>query len=143
MSFLAIRKTLIQAYTDGGFNLPTAYDNRTFQPKGCNPWAQVFIVNNMPEVDTLGDHGENEHTGFLQIDINYPVNCCDGDALEKVDEITNYFYIGRRFNLDGQEIFINSSGYNRPDTQSAEWYRLVITVYWTAKTKRIKHGRRK
>ena len=138
MSFSGIRATLIKAYVDGNFNLPTAYDNRSFEPKGYNPWAQIFIVNNMPEVATLGDHGENEHTGFLQIDLNYPINCCDGDALEKVDEITNYFHIGKRFNLDDQSIFINSSGYNRPSNQPAEWYRLVITVYWTARTRRIK-----
>ncbi|MGI0119688.1 phage tail terminator-like protein [Zooshikella sp. RANM57] len=138
MSFLAIKKTLLKAYLDGGFNLPTAYDNRSFEPEGGQPWAQVFINNNMPDPVTLGDKGENEHTGFLQIDINYPINAGDGDALEKADEITNYFHIGRPFNFEEQSIFIKSSGVNRLSDQPAEWYRLVITVNWSARTRRIK-----
>ena len=68
-----IAECLVKAYLDGGFNLPTAYENRAFSKPGPDePWAALFLLPDKPRPVTLGPHGEDEHRGILQVDLHYP-----------------------------------------------------------------------
>jgi hypothetical protein len=129
-----IRAALAAAYESLDLHLDTAHENRPFKP-GNSPWASLFLAPNAPAVATLGDGGEDEHTGFLQIDLNYPQHTGTAGVLETADKIRAYFVAGRRLVYDGQEVLIRSSG-RTAGVNVDGWYRVSMTIFWTARTNR-------
>ena len=125
----------MQAYTDGEFSLPVAYENRPYEPIPGTAWSQIFVVHAQPSVNTMGDGGQDLLTGFLQINLNYPASEGDGSAKQKATAIREYFYAGRVFTYSGQDVFISNAG--RGVTRNDDsWYQVVITINWQARVSR-------
>lgn len=83
-----IAECLVKAYLDGGFNLPTAYENWAFSKPGPDePWAALFLLPDKPRPVTLGPHGEDEHRGILQVDLHYPLNSGTAGINAKYNEL--------------------------------------------------------
>lgn len=135
MSLTNIKATLVNAYVTGGFGMPTAYENKHFTPDNDSAWAAVSIVPNQPSVATLGDDGTDNHDGFLQIDLNYPLNGGDGAVLAKADEIRAYFKAGARFRYGGQTVVITSCGRSH-GREVRGMYQMILTINWYARTAR-------
>lgn len=130
-----IDAALIQAFTDGAFGLSAAYENKKFNPVPDTAWCRLFIVPNQPVVNTMGDGGEDLITGFLQVNLNYPVGTGAGDAKQKATEIRNYFHAGRVFTYAGQDVFITNAG--RGIARNIDsYYQVVITINWQARVQR-------
>jgi hypothetical protein len=132
VSLANIRAALVDAYESLNLELETAHENRPFTP-GADPWAALFVVPNAPAVATLGDGGEDEHSGFMQIDLNFPQHTGTSEVLAAADEIRAYFVAGRRLIYEGQEVLIRSSGRSAGLNVNG-WYRVSMTVFWTART---------
>jgi hypothetical protein len=132
VSLANIRAALVEAYESLHLHLDTAHENRPFSP-GADPWAALFVIPNQPAVATLGNGGEDEHTGFMQIDLNYPLHGGTAAALETADDIRAYFAAGRWLEYDGQRVLITSSGRAR-GVEVNGWYRVSMTINWTART---------
>lgn len=135
MSFTNIKAALINAYISGGFSLSTAYENKKFKAEKNTPWAAVFIVPNQPSVATLGDSGTDAHDGFLQINLNYPPDCGDGEILKKADEIGAYFRAGSSFEYDSQQVTISSCGRSQGNNVD-DMYQIILTINWYARVQR-------
>jgi hypothetical protein len=135
MSLTNIKGALVSAYVAGAFGLPTAHENKIFKPVTGTPWASLFVVPNQPSVGTLGDAGEDNHDGFLQIDLNYPLNKGDGEALSKSDEMRDYFKAGSRHVHSGQVVTVTNCG-RSIGRQVDGWYRITLTINWYARTAR-------
>ena len=135
MSLSNIKSALVNAYVTGGFGVPTAYENKNFEPDNSNAWAAVSLVPNQPSVATLGDSGTDSHDGFLQIDLNYPLDGGDGDALAKADEIRTHFKAGAKFSYGGQTVVISSCGRSR-GREVQGMYQIILTINWYARTAR-------
>lgn len=134
MSLSSIRAALISGYNEVGLDLDTAYENRSFLP-GEYPWASAFLIPNIPDAVTVGIGGEDEHSGFLQVDLNYPLNEGTAHILEAADQIRAHFVAGRKFTHDGQEVLIRSCG-RSTGLEINGWYRISMTINWTARTLR-------
>ena len=142
MSLQKIETALRTAYRAGGFfaDENTAFENQAFEPTPGTPWAQLFLVPSQPSAASLGDSGLDEHTGFLQIDLNYPINEGTGAINIKADEIRAHFKAGARFvddefSQDPQSVLIRSCGRSNGRNVNG-WYRVSITVFWSAWTQR-------
>lgn len=135
MSLAKIDKAAIKAYVDGGFGLPTAYENVDSDHKTDETYAEVFNVPNQPETITLGKDGLDGHNGFLQINLNYPRLTGRKDALEKCDEIRRHFFHGAKFNYQDQFIFIRNCGRSQGRIVNG-MYQIIITINWTARSAR-------
>jgi hypothetical protein len=130
-----IDAALVQAFTDGAFGLSVAYENKKFEPVPGTPWSQLFIAPNQPFVNTMGDGGEDLITGFLQVNLNYPVGTGAGDAKQKATEIRDYFSAGTVFTYNGQDVFITNAG--RGIARNIDsYYQVVITINWQARVQR-------
>lgn len=134
MSFNNISQTLLQAYVDGEFGLPTAYPNRIFTPTS-DPWAKVSIIPNQPSAASLGEDGTDEHDGIMQIDLNYPLKNGNGQVLEKAEEIRALFKAGYSKTHNQQAITVRSCGYNS-GSESEGYFRVIVTIQWYARTPR-------
>ena len=135
MSQSDIKAALIQHYLAGRFGLKTAYENREFEPQDGTPWARLTFIPAQPSVASLGDAGEDLHSGVFQIDLFYPSGTGDGEASTKADAIRASFRAGFSFSYNGQVVTVRSCGRGsgRPDPP---WYRLTISVTWYAYTRR-------
>lgn len=131
MSRNKARAALTQAWKDGGFGLETAYENAKFTP-GSAAWAEFWVVFDSTVSATLGTHGENETTGFVQVDLYYPLDKGSGDITTKADAICDYFQLGRSFSYDGQYVTIQKIDYSpaRPDGGR---HRLTLTIHFYAR----------
>jgi hypothetical protein len=135
MSFSKISGALITAFEGGDFGLPTAHENIDYDPTPGTAWAEVFIIPNQPTVGTLGAAGEDNHTGLMQIDLNYPPDSGSKAAIDKADEIRALFKAGSRFSYSGQLITVLSCGRSR-GVKAGGWFRVSMTINWYAFTAR-------
>lgn len=95
MSLVKINAALVSAYQALGLNLPTAYEMRDFTPPSSGMWARVLNAPATRSVRTLGDGGEDNITGFFQVDIFTPENSGTAPVLRVMDRVHEYFKIGR------------------------------------------------
>lgn len=132
MSRNKTRAALTQAWVDGNFSLDTAYENKKFDKPAALPWAEFWVVFDSTNSVTLGTHGENETTGFVQVDLYYPLDKGSGDITTKADAICEYFQLGRSFSYQGQYVTIQKIDYSpaRPDGGR---HRLTLTIYFYAR----------
>jgi len=130
-----IDTALQQAFMDGAFGLPIAYENRDYNPLPGTPYAALYVIPNQPSVNTLGDGGQDLITGIMQVDLNYPVGSGTGVAKQMATTIRDYFKAGTVFTFSGQDVFIVSSGRGiGGDVDS--FYRLSNTIFWQARVTR-------
>jgi len=130
-AFKNISQALIDRYRAGAFftDALTSYENAAFvKPSITTPWASVFIVPNQPSVESFEADG---HTGFMQVDVNYPANTGTGAAITKADSVAQYFKAGTRIAYGGQQVQIQSCGRSQGRPVDG-WYRVSLTINWTA-----------
>lgn len=133
-----INAALISAYQAAVVpTLPTAYDARDFTPPASAPWAKVTNVPADKYVHTLGSSGEDNVTGFFQIDYFVPENDGTGRISGYADATLEYFKNGRRFFYGGQEVKVRRSSLTpiRRDSDSAS-NRITLSIYWDAPSSR-------
>jgi hypothetical protein len=136
MSLQNIRSALAQAFQSGGFGLPVVYENAPRSTQANAPWAEFFFIPNQPVVRTLGDQGQDEHTGIVQINLNYPLHEGPGRVLQKADQIRAVFKAGAAFTHTGQVVHIRSSGLSRAPQIEGGFFQCIFTIQWRANTAR-------
>lgn len=138
-AFSAISQALINQYrASGAFtDLLTLYENEAFntttkpKPSISTPWGAVFIVTNQPTPESAGAGGMDGNTGFMQIDLNYPINAGSGAIVSKADAVAQYFKAGTRLAYSGQQVQIQSCGRSQGRPVDG-FYRVSMTINWTA-----------
>lgn len=156
MRNLDIRNALVLSYIEGDFGLPAAYPNKKpntalEQAQANNqPWAALLVVPSQPGVATCGDAGQDRHDGFLQIDLNHPLNDGDIPAITLADQIARRYKAGTRFDApalsetliadfqaqeflvwEPLEVLIRSCGYQQP-RRVENWSRTTMTIFYSA-----------
>lgn len=132
MSDANVRSALTQAFVNGAFfsSSNVAWENKKFDPP-ANPWARFTYIPNQPEVATLGDEGQDELTGILQIDLNYPQDNGLKDVSDKYESIRTIFAPGNIFTHAGQWVRISSCGRSHGRIVD-NYYRVTITIMFYA-----------
>lgn len=127
-----IRSALMAAYQSANIGLPTAFPNKKFdQPSGDEAWAQLFVLTGTSEPETLGDAGEDFHSGILQINLNYPANDGEGAVLGTADELATHFRAGQRSTHEGQEVIFRGASRNGGRLVNG-WWQVIVSVSWYA-----------
>lgn len=127
-----IRSALMAAYQAASTGLDTAYPNKKFdQPSGDTAWAQLFVLTGQSEPETLGDKGEDYHSGILQINLNYPVNKGEGAVTAMADTLSTHFRAGQRSAHNGQEVIFRGASRNGGRVVNG-WWQVIVSVRWYA-----------
>ena len=132
--FSHIQSALIKSFTDGDHNLDVAYPNISFTPKINTEYAQLFIIPNQPYAVTLGNNGEDEYTGIMQINLNYPVNTGTLKINLKREEILARYKAGMKYKYEDQSVLITSAGQSAVGQVVDNYYRIPLTIEWIART---------
>jgi hypothetical protein len=98
-------------------------------------WIQLHNVRVQTLPATLGDKGEDNNSGFLQIDFNYPKGKGTGIILQKADEFANYFTAGKALLYNAQEVKVVSTSLSS-GRYVGGYYRLSLTITYYARTTR-------
>ncbi len=138
MSIEAITKALRQAVVDANLGIYTTYENRETgdRPSG-QMWASVVNFPADNYVATLGDNGEDNVTGFLQITLFTPEGQGTYTALRKVDQLLTHFKNGRVFSSGDQHVKIRRSQLTplRPDSSMAG-SSTTVSIFWDSRKQR-------
>lgn len=135
-----IEKALMQGMLDANIGLPMSVENSPFdKPADGAPWAAYWFVpaegSSSVRAITLGDAGEDQHTGIVQLDINYPLRQGVNPARAKLDEIVPYFPIGKKVTFGMASVTISSCSRSR-GREVEGWYRVSMTLSWYARVPR-------
>lgn len=116
--------------------MPGVYENATYEPEADQAWFEFYYIPNAPVVVTMGDAGFDEHTGIVQINLNYPLNAGSGSALAMADQIRALFPAGSRHTFNTQTVKVRSCGVTGAGQLVNGYYQLILTITYTARTTR-------
>jgi hypothetical protein len=134
-NYTDIEKALIAGVLAVDAVTPIAYPNDVLESKPDGLWLQLFNLRGSSGVATLGDAGEDNHPGVLQIDINYPENKGSKEVLSKGDEFSDYFKAGSALTYNSQIVRILSCSLG-PGRYVGGYYRLSLSISYYARTVR-------
>lgn len=131
MSLLDVQTALTAAAVAALSGIPTEYENGQFTKPTRDKWAKLSFLPNVPSVVTLGDEGQDEADGILQIDLNYPQGTGDAEARADFEELRAAFPAGTYYTSDGQSVMVMNCGRSQGRLVD-QWFRVSTTIYWTA-----------
>lgn len=134
---LQLRAALVKAVADSPLGLPLAAQNVAFAKPtdGVTPWAAVYYMPNDPSVATLGEDGEDQIDGLLQVDLNYPLGQGEGPSLQAVGRLSAHLLAGTRVRYGDVEATILRCG-ARPGREDSGWWRTTVRIAWYARVPR-------
>lgn len=136
--YIDIEKALIQAFRATNLEeTPTSYPDVVLS-EDQKPDGLWFALHNMRSESTpvtLGDKGEDNHPGFLQIDINYPDGKGSSFVLTEAGRIAAEFPSGRTLIYNSQKVRITSSSLS-PGRLVGGYYQVVLTIYYYSRSTR-------
>ncbi len=134
MSQTDIKKALVTALKAVDLNsLPLNFDNMTSSE--VVPYGDVYLFFTQPDVATLGADGEDAQAGYLQINLNMPIDEGDSATFILSDTLAAEFKAGSRCFFGDQQVTIMNCGKGSGMTRDGK-YITPITINWYARTRR-------
>lgn len=135
-NFFGIEKTLLMAVEQVDSETPlTRFGDEIGKHKPDGLWLQLFNLRGDSVPVTLGDQGEDENRGVLQIDVNFPKGRGTGTVTKKADEFANFFTAGKSLSYNAQVVKIVSCSLN-PGRYVGGYYRVSLSIRYYARTTR-------
>lgn len=137
MNFAKIDSAIVKAWIACGQfqDGTTQYENKDFTPPAKKAWARLTNIRSQPTPVTIGECGYDEHLGFLQVDMFFPLNSGKGPSMQMADTIARFFKPGQSFDHETQCVLITSCGCSDSRNEGG-WYRTIITINWSAQVQR-------
>lgn len=95
-------------------------------------WLKFNVVRGNTTPATLGLQGQDNHNGFVQIDVNVPTGLGTGQVLKVADKIKKYYRAG--LNVGPATVGSSSVSSGR---FVGSWYRVSVTVFYYSRIARI------
>jgi hypothetical protein len=136
--FFKIEKALVDAVNDLELGIPMSQPNIELSDaaKANGPWGAIHVLNAGTSVATLGDYGEDDNQGVLQVDINVHINTGSGTLLALCDKICSAFTSGKALQYSEQTVKITASSISGIRNVGG-FARRSVSVRFYARTKRI------
>ena len=127
---------MINAVRDSVAEVPATLPN---YPLTDYPETGVWVaIHNIPVSSlpvTIGPHGEDEHIGIIQVDINQRKGSGSGDIFDIVDRIAGIFTNGTHVHYTGGLCRVKSSSLT-PAREFGGWYRVSLSITYYSRTSR-------
>lgn len=133
MGIFEIEKALFKKVEDSQLGIPRNYPNYPGESEA--PYANISVTHSDPVPVTLGKTGEDNHTGFLQIMLKYPLNEGNSDAMTLSQSLCTIFQAGVKCIYQGQVVNVTRAGIGAA-MEIDDLYCIPVTVYWYARVRR-------
>lgn len=134
-NYTGIEKAIFKALQSVDSVTPCGFPGAELEAYPEGLWLQLFNMRAESAPITLGDKGEDNHPGVLQIDINYPKGHGTGHVLQKADELAAFFTAGKSLSYNTQEVKVQSSSLSS-GRYVGGYYRVSLTINYYARTTR-------
>lgn len=134
-NYTGIESNLIKAVEAVDSVTPMGYPDNELADKPDGLWLQLHNMRAPSTPVTLGDKGEDNHPGFLQIDINSPQNKGTKVVLAKADELAQFFTAGKLLLYNAQTVKVLSCSLSA-GRYVGGYYRISLTINYYARTQR-------
>lgn len=111
-----------------------AWPNRLFTPPG-GLWVRVSYLPAPTSQKSLGNEGEDELKGILQLDVNTPTNIGDKAQADLLILLESYFVPGRSFTHDSQTVIFTAADRSNGRVVDSNW-RVSLSVSFYGRYKR-------
>ena len=139
MSVSKVRKAFVGAVKDQVALLdpvlPVAWPNVKFNPPSNSPWLAFHWVPADSGAATMGDGGEDELVGFVQVDVNVPQDSGEAATETVLTALENHFIAGREVINDSQVATVVSSSRSSGRAVDPYW-RTSLTINFYARITR-------
>ena len=135
MAQFDIRKALAAKLESLSLGIQLNYPNVKSKDPNKAPAGDVTFIFNQPSAATLGEGGEDNHDGFVQVLLKYPLGKGDKAIMEMADTIRNALTAGTKCQYGSQEVTIQNCGVGVFDELDGK-YVTPITINWYARTRR-------
>lgn len=130
MSLVLVRQALEVALAAMSPALATAWENAPFTPVDGTPYQAVFLMPVRPEHAEIGR--AYTERGYLQINLNYPLDAGPSAAAMRAELIRSTFYRGRSFTADEVVTHIEETPEIGPGRTEDNVYFLPVKVRFYA-----------
>jgi len=132
MSVNTVRAQLIGRLGCVGLGWPVRWENVAFEIPVDGRWVAVGFWPDEPETVTLGRDGAEQLTGWLQVDLNVPVNTGESALLDAFAKFRACFPPGYGIASGGVETTVLSCG-RSPARRVDQNFRISVTVRFRAR----------
>lgn len=132
MSLGEVTESLRAAAIAAVGGVPIKWANYDFVPPETGKWAAVDFLPGSRVASTLGDDGDDESIGILQISMHYPRNTGDVEVTADSDHFAAIFPAGKAFTHDGQTVAVSNTAHPHPGAYSERWWRVPNDIPWRA-----------
>ncbi len=126
MSAVLVRSALEVALAGMSPALPTANENAPFTPTVNVPYQRVTCLLAQPANDEFGAIYREE--GFLQVDLNYPLNTGPAAAAARAELIRSTFARGNTFTASGQKVHVTKTPEIMPARIDEDRYVVPVRI---------------
>lgn len=126
MSLVLVRQALEVALAAMSPALSTAWENDPFTPTPGAAYQAVFLMPARPEHVEIGR--AYTERGYLQINLNYPLNAGPGAAATRAELIRATFYRGRSFTAGSVTTHIDATPEIGPGRTEENTYFLPVKI---------------
>lgn len=133
MSHFNSEKALVDSLT--GYAAVVQRPNTTVSNPPEEVWLALHNMRAGGEPVTVGDAGEDNFEGIMQVDINTLLNGGTGEALNLADVITREFPAGRALSHDGTVVKVRGTSLS-PGRIVGAFYRLSLSIRYYVRMQR-------
>lgn len=135
--FKNIEQALLLSFRSLNLGVPTGYPNKRLGAgeKGSGLWIDITNARGESEPVTIGPNGQNNHPGFLQIDIHAQNDTGAGAALDVADILSDHFTAGKPVSYNEQIVVIRGSSVRTGRYVGGD-YVITVDVFYYARTNR-------
>lgn len=135
MIYFPISKALQDAVLAGNYAAVVGRMNSAVENPPSELWLQMFNLPASTDPVTVGEGGEDNYEGVLQIDISCPLNQGTGSITQKADEIAKDFAAGKVFTYNGTNVSIRGSSLS-PGRVAGGFYKVSLSIRYYARHQR-------
>ena len=135
MSLESVQSACVAAVVAAMPDIEFEHENSPFEKPHGAKWGAINFEHAGNEPSTMGDDGFDQDTGFVQVDIRYPLDTGWQDAAEDFDRLRAAWKRGASYTSGGQEVRCGDCVRSRAKRED-DCYRLTMTAYWWAEIAR-------
>ena len=125
----AINQMVLDLLTLQGLQDDTQWENTEFDPKGRATWTSVEVINDTPNVVTLGKGGSDRMVGYVMINYAVPTDTGTGAVDALIEQARQELPAGKSFTVGSTKVIITGVGVGDGSTIDS-WYLRPLNIFY-------------
>ena len=115
--------------------IDTIFQNVAYSPTVGQPYQKIWWMFSKPQNPTIAGNGQLENireTGYIQINLDFPMGVGTGACDAQAQAIRTYFPIGKTFTVSTGSLIVSQSVEFSPARQEGDRWVSPVKIYFVA-----------